>query len=380
MSRFAVVAVCLAGVAANVWLAWNLFLPGAVATGRNDFLSLYAGAQIVCNQDLYDRASVRAAELRAIGETGLPYSRLPYFALLMKPLTWLGYRTAYVVWEIMMVAALAAFGILWPHTSRPGKWILCCWSLPAWVSVLNGQDVALLLLWMALAVRLLHREKAAAAGAVLALCAAKYHLMVLVPLVILAQRRWRMAAGAVATGAAMAVVSFLVAGATWPWRYWAALADPLIQQGVSHMPNLNGLLRVLPFGLALEGVAALLVAAAVFLAARRTRELEGPLALALVGGLLVSFHTWLADCALLLPALMMTAGAGTAGGRARISATALATPIPWFLLQLPWPLPAITQGLLIGLAYGSAGALGLRCRWTGADRSAPADASAGKTG
>ncbi|MGA2038607.1 MAG: glycosyltransferase family 87 protein [Bryobacteraceae bacterium] len=380
MTRFAVVAVCLAGVAANVWMAWNLFLPGAAGTGRNDFLSLYAGAQIVCNQDLYDRANVRAAEVRAIGETGLPYSRLPYFALLMKPLTWLRYRTAYVVWEMMMVAALAAFGILWPHGSPAGKWILCCWSLPAWESVLNGQDVALLLLWMALAVRLLRRERAMAAGVVLALCAAKYHLVMLVPLVILAQRRWRMAAGAAAAGAAMAVVSFLVAGATWPWRYRAALADPLMQQGVAHMPNLNGLLSVAPFNLALEGVAALLVAAAVFLAARRTREFEGPLALALVGGLLVSFHTWLADCALLLPALIMTAGGGTARGRARISSTALATPVPWFLLQLPWPLPAITQGLLIGLVYGLADALGLRWRRTGADRSTPADAPAGKTG
>jgi len=75
---------------------------------------------------------------------------------------------------------VAAFAILWPHVSPAGKWMVCCWSLPAWVSVFNGQDVALLLLWAALAVWLLRRGKEATAGAVLALCAAKYHLVVLV--------------------------------------------------------------------------------------------------------------------------------------------------------------------------------------------------------
>jgi len=381
MSRLAVVAVCLCGVAANVWFAWNLFLPGAAGTGRNDFLELYAGGQLAGSPDLYNQASVRAAELRAIGESGLPFPRLPYYALLLKPLTWMPYRTAYAVWIVILVAALAAFAILWPHVSPAGKWMVCCWSLPAWVSVFNGQDVALLLLWAALAVWLLRRGKEATAGAVLALCAAKYHLVVLIPLVILAQRRWRMAAGAVGAGAAMLAVSFLVAGASWPREYWAALAGPGIQQAVSRMPNLHGLLSVMPFGLALEVVAAILVAATVFLAARRTSEFERPLALALVGSLLVSPHTYLADCALLLPALMMTTGGGAAANRRLISGVALATPVPWFLMQLPLPLPTLTRALMVALVYGMADSLGLRWPWTGAAaRKAQAGATAGKTG
>jgi len=361
MSRFAVLAVCLCGIAANVWFAWNLCVPGAAGTGRNDFLELYAGGQLAGSADLYNQASVRAAELRAIGEYGLPFPRLPYYALLLKPLTWMPYHRAYAVWIVMMVAALAAFGMLWPHARPAGKWMLCCWSLPAWVSVFNGQDVALLLLWVALAVWLSRRGKEAAAGAVLALCASKYHLVVLVPLVILAQRRWRMAAGAAGTGAALLAVSFLVAGASWPREYWAALEGPGIQQAVSRMPNLYGLLRFLPFGLAWQALATALVAGALFLAARRTSGFEGPLALALVGGLLVNPHTYLADCALLLPALTMTAG-GADGSRRRISGIALATPIPWFLLELPFPLPNLTRALMVALVYEMADTLGLGWR------------------
>jgi len=213
----------------------------------------------------------------------------------------------------------------------------------------------------------------------LALCASKYNLVLLVPLVILAQRRWRVAAGAAAMGAAMLATSFLVAGASWPRQYWGVLADPGIWHGASRMANLHGLLRAMPFGLAVEAVAALLVAAAVFLAARRTSEFEGPLALALAGSVLVSPHTYLADYALLLPALIVTAGVAE-GSRRRISAIALATPIPWFLLQLPWPVPVITLALMLGLVYGLADTLGLRWPGDPADGKVHPSVTAGKTG
>ena len=380
MSRLAVWAVCLGGIAANVWFAWNLFLPGAAGTGRNDFLELYAGGQLAGSPDLYNPAKVREAELRAIGESGLPFPRLPYYALLLKPLTWMPYRTAYAVWATMMVAALAAFGILWPHARPASKWMLCCWSIPAWISVFNGQDVALLLLWVALAVWLLRGGREATAGVALALCASKYHLVVLVPLVILAQRRWRMAAGAAGAGAVMLAVSFLVAGASWPSRYWAGLADPGVQQAVSRMPNLYAQLRLIPFGLALQVVATILIAATVFLAARRTSEFAGPLALALAGSLLVSPHTYLADCALLLPALMIATAGGAAGSLRRIPGVALATPIPWFLLELPLPLPTLTRALMLALVYELAGTLGLRWPGKQADGTGQASATAGKSG
>lgn len=349
------------------------------ATGANDFLNLYAGGTLAGTPNLYDQASVRTEELRARGLAWFPFLRLPYYALLLKPLTWLPYQIAYEVCEALLVAAWVGFGSLWPHARTGDKWIVCCWSLPLWVGVFNGQDAALLLLWVALAVWLLRGGREAAAGVALALCASKYHLVVLVPLVIVAQRRWRMAAGAAGTIMAMLAVSFLIAGASWPLEYWAALRLPCSQIGLDHMANLHALFAQIPFGLTLEAAMALAIAAAVFVAARHTDGFEGPLALALVGGLLVSPHTYLADCALLLPALTMAADGGTAGGRARVSATALATPVPWFLLQLPWPLPAITRVLMIGLVYGLAGRLGLGWRWTGADRSTPAGASAGKT-
>lgn len=362
MSRLKVLAICVGGVVFNAWCAWNLFVPGAASTGRNDFLPLYAFGQLTGSPNLYDTASVYAAESHAIGAYGIVYPRLPYYGLLLKPLTWMPYQTAYRVWEALMLAAFAGFVLLWPHARPAEKWILCCWSLPFWAGLFNGQDGALLLLWLALAMRLFRGGREVLVGAVLALCASKYNLVILVPLVILAQRRWRMAAGASAVGAVMLALSFLAAGASWPLRYWAMLMDPLTEHGLDHMANLHALFSAIPFGVGLEAAVALLIAATVFLAARRTADFEGPLALALAGSLLVSPHTYLADCALLLPALMFAAGRVAAGGPRRISSTALATPVPWYLLQLLLPLPAITRALMVGLVYELGGNLGVRWR------------------
>jgi len=79
--------------------------------------------------------------------------------------------------------------------------------------------------------------------------------------------------------------------------------------------------------------------------------------------------------------LMMTTGGGAAGNRRLISGVALATPVPWFLMQLPLPLPTLTRALMVALVYGMADSLGLRWPWTGAAaRKAQAGATAGKTG
>src|SRR5579872_3034525 len=98
-------AICVLGVVVNVALACNLFLPNAWS-GRNDFLGFYAGARLAGSNNLYNRESVRAEHVNAIGETGeIQYGRLPVYAMALKPLGWMPYRAAYLAWEILLVTA-----------------------------------------------------------------------------------------------------------------------------------------------------------------------------------------------------------------------------------------------------------------------------------
>ena len=328
-------------------------------------MGFYAGARLVGSPNLYDRSAVRSVHLQAVGLTGeIEYSRFPYYALFLKPLGWLPYYKAYAVWTVAMAVAFAGFVALWPGIDATERWLICCWSLPPFVCLFNGQDDLLLLLWTALTARLLRAGKPLAAGMVLALCASKYNLFILVPVVILAQRRWRMAAGTAFGGGVLLALSFAAAGKNWPQSYYAVLADERISTGVEHMPNLHSLFGMGPYGLPLQIAAGLAIAAGLFVASRCASDFEGPFALALVSGVLVGFHGYLADAALFLPALMIFFTAAYA----RLPAMILIAPIPWVVLQLPKPLPALTQLLIV--AFAGAGLVSISTQRLSADKGA----------
>lgn len=325
----------------NAWAACALFLPGAW-TGRNDFLSFYSGARLAGGSNLYDAAAARRIQIQAIGESfpTVGYTRVPYFALLLKPLGALSYRAAYGVWLCFSAAAFAGFAMLWP----PGRWKapLVCWCLPAYVALFNGQDIGFLLLFIAAAVALSRRGHEFAAGAILTLCAAKFHLFLLVPIVVLAQRRWRMLAGAVAGGVLLAALSFAAAGPGWPREYVALLSDSYLDASLAHSPGLRGFYAGMPGEVYLRSAILLALAVVVWLGARRTKDFAQPLGIALAAGIAGAFHTYLADCALLLPAIIATLETNPR----QLIALALASPVPWFLLQMPAMLAAIPRLLI----------------------------------
>lgn len=345
-------AICVLGVVVNVALACNLFLPNAWA-GRNDFLGFYAGARLAGSGNLYDLASVRAEHLNAIGETGeIQFERLPVYAMVLKPLGWLSYRAAYVVWEIVLVTAFLGFMVLWPSQPEVPKWSICCWSLPAFVSLFNGQDDLLLILCVALTARLLRAERPFAAGFVLAFFAAsKFHLFLLLPLVLVGQRRWRMIAGAVISGGCLLAGSFAVEGRNWPTGLYALVADSRNSTALDHMPNLHSLLAGAPFSMPFQIAAALLLAMGVYLAAGISRSFEGAIGLALAGSVLVGYHGYVQDGTLFLPALIAFFGAAAA--YVRIPVMLLITPIPWCVLHLTRPFPGLAQLVLLGFVLGS---------------------------
>lgn len=345
-----IAAVAIVGMAA---IAWQF--RGRVFTGYNDFTQLYAGARLVGTSGLYDAARVMEVQRQTVGVTAdsWRYTRLPYYAALLWPLGRLPYRTAYLIWEVLAIAALIGFVSLWKRPSISATVIFSALSLPAFTSLMNGQDLTFVLLFIAVAVACRDAGKPFLAGFVLVLCAAKYHLFALVPLFLVARREYRFALGLLSGGAALIALSFGVAGASWPKEYFSVLTDPKIHPAAGHMPNLHGLVAPWPALRWLEWVLAAGVIAAVWIIGRRA-SFDYGLAAALSGGLLVSYHAYLPDCSVLLPAALILIGV-TAWRWLRFLAVILLTPASYLLLLadsaittlLPLAILVVLVGMLL---------------------------------
>jgi hypothetical protein len=302
-----------------------------VRTGADDFLAFYAGARLAGTPGIYDPDSIRRTELEAAGANGqaLLSIRIPGFSLLMWPLAQLPYAAAHALWYAIRIAAVIGFVLLWPWTPRGFTALICCWSLPIAAGLANGQDAPLLLFWLAAWQWLERRGHPFAAGAVLILCAAKFHLFLLIPVLLIRHRRWAALGGAAAGGCALYLLSVRAGGWDWPVRYARVLSNPVIHPCEAIMPNLHGLLSGIAPAYVEIGVAVALALAAVA-ALTRLSYAEG-LAVALAAGLLLSYHAYVADGVILVPAILIVLG-GFGGRLYRWAAVALATPAPWLLV------------------------------------------------
>jgi hypothetical protein len=297
---------CLLGLALNVYL-WQPFFPYFFDRGNNDFVCTYTGAVLAGSPGLYDVATVMRTQ-QPLGDSPqfMMYQRFPYYAALVSPLRWLPYRTAYWVWQAVSLAAALAFWAFWPGQPKWFKAIACCWSLPLANCFVMGQDVTLVLAVLALSLGLFFRGRHFAAGCLIALCSIKFHLFVTLPLLILTRRLWRFGAGTMTGGAVLLTVSCAVEGWRWPLEYVRMLGLRTSTPSFSLMPNLNGLLSNHPHQpglMAAAAVAVLAAAVAVMLRGRITTAI----AAALLGGLLLSYHAFIADAVLMLPAGLLLA-------------------------------------------------------------------------
>ena len=274
-----------------------------VFRGANDFIPLSSGARLLATGELY---SYKALQREQVSYTGMysethGYIRLPFHAALVWPLSRLSYPTAYWIWQGLSIAAFAGFIALWHPPELAKTFLFAALSMPVFVSLMRGQDVCFLLFVIALSVWLVRGHRGFAAGLVFSLCAAKFHLFVLAPILIVAQRRWSFGKGLLAGGGVLALVSFAAAGWSWPVEFIHSAMNPIFSPNVGQMPNLHGLLAGMRFDRELEIVLGLLIAAGMWWVARRT-PFRYSLAYALAGGLLLSHHAYMLDMAFLLPA------------------------------------------------------------------------------
>jgi hypothetical protein len=318
----------------------------AVAACGADFPVFYAGAKLLGTPQLYSPQAAQAIMQKEVGCTGpaSAFIRLPYFAALVWPLTLFPMAVAFGMWRVALVAAeigfIASFGNHW-------KWALlaCAWSSPLAWDFDNGQDSSFLLLFIAAAGVLMSRRRDFAAGLCFSLCAAKFHLMILLPLLLIARNLRRVAAGAIAGGTVLLAASFAVGGWSWPGQFVAAISSPDIDPYPTMEHNLRG---TVAGRLPLEILLGITVAAAVWYVCRRAPM---PIALGSVvaGGILVGHHLTVSDSALLLfPCLILALEC--LSWAIRIWAILLISPLAVALYRIP-ALNHLPDLALLGLVY-----------------------------
>jgi hypothetical protein len=271
--------------------------------------TFYVGAQLLGTPQLYDidaNLYTQALHTDTRPNIGLIFCRLPFVALMFKPLSFLPYYPALAVWRLLCAGALVAVIFLFPGPRKLTATAISI-SLPALHALIFGQDLPFMLLYIAASLALLRRRADLAAGLVFSLCCTKFHFLVLIPIAILLYRRYRFLAGLCVGVVLELSISFVVQGPEWPLEYWRVLTMPKMNMVPLVMPNLLGLLSALPLTHFLTAAGTIVTICVMYFAARAVQSFELALSLCLVGGVIMSTHAYAHDCVLALPALLLLA-------------------------------------------------------------------------
>ncbi len=199
---------------------WFTFVRGNLQ--GPDFYSFYSGAKLYVlrgGSAVYDLALQRQYELQVIPNSPdrfivLPYFHPPYYTLLIAPLAYLDYRTAYYAMAAVNVILLGALIVMLVRGSERvhGRSAMVAAALiggffPIFVTVLQGQSDLVVLVPLAAAYTAWARGRPGWAGIFSGLALAKPQLLLLVPVLFIARRSWRALAGFGAVIAALGAVS-----------------------------------------------------------------------------------------------------------------------------------------------------------------------------
>jgi hypothetical protein len=273
---------------------------------HNDFTFYYAAAVIGVRHgwgSIYD-LGLQQAQLNAMG-SGIGIAQLARFispppvAWLALPFTLFPYPIAYWLWSAMLLGALAG---TW-YMAAPAAGRLRLIHLVAalgWVPVIYGlqlgQPGLVVALGVAASYFLLRSGRELESGLALGLVVLKPQLAFLVPIALLAARRYRAFSGAALAIGALAIASALIVGpggvGAYEQRLSFAVGVP-VNRELTLAPYVGDLTvtRVLQAGIALWAIA---------LAYRfRKRSPEMIFVAAIVGGLLASPYLHLDDLVML---------------------------------------------------------------------------------
>jgi Glycosyltransferase family 87 len=225
---------------------------------------------------------------------------------------------------IQVLSSIAAV-YLWPGSRRLAA-VIVCWFMPLMMCVIDGIDTGLLLLWLVLWQRW-EEKKPLFAGLALAMCIAKFHLFLLFPLLLFRYRRWKVIQGALIGFCGLMLLSFIAGGWNWPLQYLKVIAMPEVSPGRNLMLNIHGLLPP-SFELPAVIVVVLLTTFVVW-----KLDYTAGVAGVLLGSLLCSYHAYIMDGVVLLPALFLIIERNRPHWLSHVAAI-LITPLPWIVMLL----------------------------------------------
>lgn len=307
-----------------------------------DFSHYYCAAVLVREghgHSLYD-LQTQAACLGMLGPVTVFYNHPPFEALLYIPLSYLGFRTAYVTWTLIAVTLLVLASLIIErdmHVSgaltRLSRipidyglvFIIFLTFAPTTTCLLLGQDSTLMLLVYTITFILLKRGHHFLAGCVLACGLFKFNLVLPFTVILLLRRQWALLKGLTLIGGLLVVLSVVISG----WRVLISYPkflffDSLYQQiggfAPDFMPNVRGISFLLSgrhlHGPVLAGFVAITSLLILWIAARSWRDVELDLsfAAAVLATILASYHIYDYDLMLiLLPACIIVARISSSG-------------------------------------------------------------------
>jgi len=254
-----------------------------------DFYVYYLAAQLGRVHGwaaVYDPTLFLPPVTNAIGKP-LPYLNPPELAWLVTPLSYLPYTLAGWIWTGVLAAALAATWYLVAPSRGLVRLIHLVGAaalLPVFVGVLFGQVSLIVVAAVAMSWWLLSRGRPWLAGLALSALILKPQIAFLVPVALLVSGYWRVVLAWLAVSAPLAIITLLAVG--------TGVFDHISQSlhAVSGVPGpiQSSLIRQLPFGLAIIGIALVLAVSGVILWRARGSGPSLPIAIGLIGSILVS--------------------------------------------------------------------------------------------
>lgn len=210
----------------DMWLLTKVQAPGA------DYSCFWAGAKAALSQPdrLYDFSYITSLQGWPLGPTNLrPYIYPPSALFVFTPFALAPYWVGFVLW-VTLTAALFA----WAGRKAGAPWFLLL--APPCILIFNCGQVTFLVGGLAIA-GLMLRDRSVLAGVLLGLAAVvKPQLVLLAPIALLAERRWRTLFAMGLTGSVVCAAAALVFGIQ-PWFDWLT-ALPRFHQVIFTHPGL----------------------------------------------------------------------------------------------------------------------------------------------
>jgi hypothetical protein len=303
------------------------------ATGpENDFQALYLGAHGEAVGELDGRAALHP----------------PALGVLLQPLAFLPYPAAALLWLVLSVWASMAFVGLWKPSPISSNLYAVTLSAPLFFALWHGRETPFLLAGAALCVWAVRRQRDFLGGLCMSLGLLVPQFFFLMPVVPLAQRRWRLALGMLTGASAIIGVSFLAAPQDWPLDRLGAILQRSASVEAWSEPTLRALLMAVQTPGYWALAAGCIVGVAVTLIAVRV-SFPAALAAAMADGLLTSPFAETSDALLLLPAAL-TCLALARSLRLRSLALALLCPVI-YLLGASYTSALVVAGAAMLLAF-----------------------------